>query len=69
MMASDDAASWGRLQAEADRPEVREALRRGVRIGAVRVVPGPGGGIRILPGSPGMAEAFLARVLSGARAE
>jgi hypothetical protein len=40
---------WQALQAEAHRPEVREVIRREIARHTIRVVPGPDGGIRIIP--------------------
>jgi hypothetical protein len=40
---------WGELAARADEPWAQEQIRRGIVSGAIRVVPAPGGGIRILP--------------------
>ena len=39
---------WDALQAQADRPEVQEQIRREIRKGTIRVRPAAGGGIRIL---------------------
>jgi hypothetical protein len=46
---ADDAARLEHLQANAHLPEVQEEIRRGIRLGTIRVVPMPGGGIRIIP--------------------
>jgi hypothetical protein len=42
-------ARWNALQAEAHRPESQEIIRQEITKGTIRVVPGPGGGIRIIP--------------------
>jgi hypothetical protein len=44
-----NAASWRALAADADRPEVQAEIRRLIQRGVVRVVPAPGGVIRIIP--------------------
>jgi hypothetical protein len=43
-------ASWHELEAQADRPEVQDLIREGIRTGTIRVAIRPGGGIRILKG-------------------
>ncbi|HWE40223.1 MAG TPA: hypothetical protein VG406_26970 [Isosphaeraceae bacterium] len=43
-----DPRRWAELAARADDPEIQRLIRRGIRAGAIRVVPGPDGGIRIL---------------------
>jgi hypothetical protein len=40
---------WGALQAKARLPEVQAIIRREITRGTIRVVPAPGGGIRIIP--------------------
>jgi hypothetical protein len=40
---------WRGLEAEADRPEIQELIRREIRRGTIRVVPAPEGTIRIIP--------------------
>jgi hypothetical protein len=40
---------WRDLEADAERPEVQELIRREICRGTIRVRPKPGGGIRILP--------------------
>ena len=40
---------WRSLESVADRPEVQEQIRHEIRKGTIRVVPGPHGGIRIIP--------------------
>lgn len=49
-MALESAGTrWRALQAEAHLPEVQEVIRQEISKGTIRVVPGPGGGIRIIP--------------------
>jgi hypothetical protein len=43
------------LEAHSDRPEVQEEIRREIRAGKIRVIPGVDGKIRIIP-SPGAGE-------------
>jgi hypothetical protein len=40
------------LEANADRPEVQEFIRREIARGTLRVIPGPGDTIRIIPLRP-----------------
>jgi hypothetical protein len=42
--------SWQELEAQADRPEVQEVIRKGIRTRMIRVATRSGGGIRILAG-------------------
>jgi hypothetical protein len=44
-----EAPRWAAWEARADEPAVQESIRRAIRRGEIRVVPGPGGGIRIIP--------------------
>jgi hypothetical protein len=44
--------SWQELEAQADRPEVQEVIRKGIRTRMIRVATRSGGGIRILAGDP-----------------
>jgi hypothetical protein len=46
-------ARWRTLQAKAHLPEAQEVIRREIFKGTIRVVPGPGGGIRIIPMTDG----------------
>jgi hypothetical protein len=39
---------WDELAARADDPEAQRLIRRAIRAGAIRVVPGPDGGIRAI---------------------
>jgi hypothetical protein len=49
VMRPEQAASrWEFLQAKADLPEVQAMIRREISRGEIRVVPAPGGGIRII---------------------
>jgi hypothetical protein len=41
-------ASWQELEAQADRPQVQEVIRHGIRHGLIRVTAKTGGGIRFL---------------------
>jgi hypothetical protein len=43
------ASGWEALQAKAHLPEVQAIIRREIARGEIRVVPAPGGGIRIIP--------------------
>ena len=43
------ASRWETLQAKAHLPEVQALIRREISRGEIRVVPAPGGGIRIIP--------------------
>ena len=59
---------WAAWEARADERAVQELIRRSIRRGEIRVVPGPGEGIRIIPqhngggvtrpfdGAPGVAD-------------
>lgn len=49
MEAHHDRAYWIRLEEQADRPEIQAIIRESIRQGMIRVVPGPGGQIRIVP--------------------
>jgi hypothetical protein len=40
---------WRDLEAQSDRPEVQQRIRREIRKGRIRVRPRPDGGIRIIP--------------------
>ena len=42
-------ASWSALEANADLVEVQEIIRGEIARGMIRVIPAPGGGIRIIP--------------------
>jgi hypothetical protein len=42
-------SQWGALQAKAHLPEVQAIIRREIFRGTIRVVPAPGGRIRIIP--------------------
>src|SRR4051812_48877 len=53
MMPRFAATQWSSLQAKADLPEAQEAIRRAIFKGIIRVVPGPGDGIRIIPSEQG----------------
>jgi hypothetical protein len=46
---------WDDLAARADEPGAQAEIRRGIRAGMIRVVPAPGGGIRLLRSAPGAA--------------
>ena len=51
-MRPESAASrWETLQAKAHLPEAQDIIRREISRGEIRVVPAPGGGIRIIPAS------------------
>lgn len=51
-MKPDSAHSrWENLQAKAHLPEVQVIIRHEISRGTIRVVPAPGGGIRIIPES------------------
>lgn len=39
---------WAELATRADEPDVQQLIRRGIRAGAIRVVPAPDGSILIL---------------------
>jgi hypothetical protein len=41
--------TWRDLEANAHLPEVQEIIQQEIRRGTIRVVPKPGGGIRIVP--------------------
>jgi hypothetical protein len=41
--------TWRDLEANAHLPEVQELIQREIRHGTIRVLPKPGGGIRIVP--------------------
>jgi len=43
------AARWRYLEANADREDVQEEINWEIRRGTIRVVPAPGGRIRIIP--------------------
>ena len=45
------ASRWATLQAKAHLPETQAVIRREISRGIIRVVPAPGGGIRIIPTS------------------
>jgi hypothetical protein len=47
----DQRLKW--LEANADKPEVQELIRQEIVRGTVRVIPGPGETIRIIPLRPG----------------
>jgi hypothetical protein len=49
MLPPPDEARLRWLEANADRPDVQELIRQEIVRGNVRVVPGPGDGIRIIP--------------------
>src|SRR5262249_42007549 len=49
MSLSEHGIPSARLQAEAHDPEVQARIAEAIREGLIRVVPAPGGGIRILP--------------------
>jgi hypothetical protein len=40
---------WQTLERNAHQPEIQELIRREIRRGTIRVVPGLNGGIRIIP--------------------
>jgi hypothetical protein len=44
---------WVALQAKAHLPEAQAIIRREIFRGTIRVVPAPGGGIRIIPTTDG----------------
>jgi hypothetical protein len=46
---------WAAWEARAGEPAVQELIRRSIRRGEIRVVPGPEGGIRIIPQRNGAA--------------
>ena len=49
-MRPEPAASrWDNLQLKAHLPEVQAIIRREIARGEIRVMPAPGGGIRIIP--------------------
>ena len=50
MLPWNDPAVRAAYEAAADRPQVQALIREAIRSGAIRVVPGPGGGIRIVRG-------------------
>lgn len=43
-VADERFTTWEELEAQADRPEVQELIRREIRRGTIRVAPKPGGG-------------------------
>jgi hypothetical protein len=47
----DERLRW--LEANADKPKVQELIRQEIARGTVRVIPGPGDTIRIIPPLPG----------------
>ncbi len=40
---------WNALEANAHHPEVQQRIREEIRKGTIRVVPAPGGGVKIIP--------------------
>lgn len=48
-MPESAGSSWETLQAKAHLPEVQSTIRREISHGTIRVVPAPGGCIRIIP--------------------
>ena len=54
---------WRIWEAGADRPAIQEQIRNEIRKGTIRVVPAPGGGIRIIPiADPSASREFLRRI-------
>jgi hypothetical protein len=49
MGPQDGAARYAAWEERADEPEVQELIREAIRRGEVRAVPGPHGGVRIIP--------------------
>jgi hypothetical protein len=49
MAPKDTPAGWRDWEARADDPEIQKLIREAIRRGEIRVVPRPGGGIRIIP--------------------
>jgi hypothetical protein len=49
MKPQTDQTHWKMLERNAHRPEIQELVRREIRSGTIRVVPGLKGGIRIIP--------------------
>jgi hypothetical protein len=49
MSPRSGSSRWRSLQAEAHSPEAQEVIRQEIFKGTIRVVPGPDGGIRIIP--------------------
>jgi hypothetical protein len=49
MKPESSANRWEMLQVRAHLPQVRAIIRGGISRGTIRVVPAPGGGIRIIP--------------------
>jgi hypothetical protein len=47
----DERLKW--LEANADRPEAQALIRQAIARGVIRVIPGPGDTIRIIPLRPG----------------
>ena len=50
-MPESAGSRWATLQAKAHLPETQAVIRREISRGIIRVVPAPGGGIRIIPTS------------------
>jgi hypothetical protein len=48
----DERLRW--LEANADQPHVQELIRQEIARGTVRVIPGPGDTVRIIPLRPGV---------------
>jgi hypothetical protein len=49
MEPESTSSRWATLEAQAHLPEVQAVIRREIMHGDIRVVPAPGGGIRIIP--------------------
>jgi hypothetical protein len=50
-LSGDERLRW--LEANADRPDVQELIRQEIARQTVRVIPGPGDTIRVIPVRPG----------------